>query len=44
MRRRPTLIGAMMLHMGDADAMLCGIFGQYSRHLRLIDQVIAKRA
>ena len=29
MRRRPTLIGAMMLHMGDADAMLCGIFGQY---------------
>ncbi|MFZ9150856.1 MAG: NADP-dependent malic enzyme, partial [Burkholderiales bacterium] len=43
MRRRPTLIGAMMLHMGDADAMLCGIFGQYSRHLRLIDQVIGRR-
>jgi malate dehydrogenase (oxaloacetate-decarboxylating)(NADP+) len=44
MRRRPTLIGAMMLHMGDADAMLCGIFGQYSRHLRLIDQVIGRRS
>jgi len=43
MRRRPTLIGAMMLHMGDADAILCGIFGQYSRHLRLIDQVIGRR-
>jgi len=43
MRRRPTLIGAMMLHMGDADAMLCGILGQYSRHLRLIDQVIGRR-
>ncbi|RPJ48307.1 MAG: NADP-dependent malic enzyme [Betaproteobacteria bacterium] len=43
-RRRPTLIGAMMVHMGDADAMLCGIFGQYSRHLRTIDQVIGRRA
>jgi malate dehydrogenase (oxaloacetate-decarboxylating)(NADP+) len=43
-RRRPTLIGAMMLHMGDADAMLCGIFGQYGRHLRTIDQVIGRRA
>ena len=43
MRRRPTLIGAMMLHMGDADAMLCGVLGQYGRHLRLIDQVIGRR-
>ena len=43
-RRRPTLIGAMMVHMGDADAMLCGIFGQYGRHLRTIDQVIGRRA
>jgi malate dehydrogenase (oxaloacetate-decarboxylating)(NADP+) len=43
MRRRPTLIGAMLVHMGDADAMLCGILGQYGRHLRLIDQVIGRR-
>src|SRR5678816_690761 len=24
MRQRPTLIGAMMIHMGEADGMLCG--------------------
>ena len=44
MRRRPTLIGAMLVHMGAADAMLCGILGQYSRHLNYIDRVIGKRA
>ncbi len=43
MRRRPTLIGAMLVHMGDADAMLCGILGQYGRHLHTIDQVIGRR-
>ncbi len=44
MRRLPTVIGAMLVHMGAADAMLCGILGQYSRHLRYIDRVIGKRA
>ncbi len=44
MRRLPTLIGAMLVHRGAADAMLCGIHGQYSRHLRYIDRVIGKRA
>jgi malate dehydrogenase (oxaloacetate-decarboxylating)(NADP+) len=44
MRRLPTLIGAMLVHMGAADAMLCGILGQYSRHLRYIDRVLGKRA
>ena len=43
MRRLPTLIGAMLMHMGDAEAMLCGILGQYGRHLRYIDHVIGKR-
>ncbi|MBM3341938.1 MAG: NADP-dependent malic enzyme [Betaproteobacteria bacterium] len=43
MRRLPTLIGAMLLYMGAADAMLCGILGQYGRHLRHIDRVIGKR-
>src|SRR5207237_5703377 len=27
MRRRLTLIGAMMIHLGDADGMLCGTYG-----------------
>ena len=43
MRRQPTLIGAMLLHMGEADAMVCGILGDYHRHLRFIDTVIGKR-
>ncbi|MGD9942212.1 MAG: NADP-dependent malic enzyme [Burkholderiaceae bacterium] len=43
MRRRLTLIGAMMMHMGEADGMLCGTFGTYSLHLHYIDQVIGRR-
>jgi malate dehydrogenase (oxaloacetate-decarboxylating)(NADP+) len=43
MRRSRTLIGAMLVHMGAADAMLCGILGRYGGHLRIVDQVIGKR-
>lgn len=43
MRRRLTLIGAMMIHVGDADGMICGTVGTYSNHLRFIDEVIGKR-
>jgi malate dehydrogenase (oxaloacetate-decarboxylating)(NADP+) len=42
MRRIPTLIGAMLIHMGAADAMLCGLLGNYPRHLIYIDRVIGK--
>ena len=44
MRRRNTLIGAMMIHRGDADGMICGTFGTLDLHLRYIDQVIGRRA
>jgi malate dehydrogenase (oxaloacetate-decarboxylating)(NADP+) len=44
MRRRYTLIGAMLMHMGDADAMLCGMVGRYDSHLRFIDHVIGRRS
>ena len=44
MRRRNTLIGAMLMHKGEADAMLCGTFGAHALHLRYIDQVIGLRA
>ncbi len=44
MRRRLTLIGAMMIHRGDADGMLCGTFGTYALHLHYVDQVIGRRA
>jgi malate dehydrogenase (oxaloacetate-decarboxylating)(NADP+) len=43
MRRRNTLIGAMMIHKGEADGMLCGTFGTYALHLEFIDQVIGLR-
>ncbi len=43
MRRRLTLIGAMLLHKGDVDGMICGTWGTTSTHLQYIDQVIGKR-
>ncbi len=43
MRRRLTLIGAMMLHKGEVDGMLCGTWGTTANHLHYIDQVIGKR-
>jgi malate dehydrogenase (oxaloacetate-decarboxylating)(NADP+) len=43
MRRRHTLIGAMMVRRGEADGMICGTFGTHSLHLHYIDQVIGKR-
>ncbi len=43
MRRRHTLIGAMMMHRGEADGMLCGTFGNHALHRFYIDQVIGLR-
>jgi malate dehydrogenase (oxaloacetate-decarboxylating)(NADP+) len=43
MRRRHTLIGAMAIHRGDADGMLCGTFGTHDLHRTFIDQVIGLR-
>jgi malate dehydrogenase (oxaloacetate-decarboxylating)(NADP+) len=43
LRRKPTLIGAMLLKLGYADGLLCGMTGQYSRHLGVINEVIGKR-
>jgi len=44
MRRRHTLIGAMMIHKGEADGMICGTYGTTQMHLEFIDQVLGKRA
>jgi malate dehydrogenase (oxaloacetate-decarboxylating)(NADP+) len=35
-RTRTTLIGAMLVRKGDADAMLCGTVGPYADHLRCL--------
>jgi malate dehydrogenase (oxaloacetate-decarboxylating)(NADP+) len=43
LRRKPTLIGSMLLKLGYADGMICGTTGQYSHHLGVITQVIGKR-
>jgi len=43
MRRRLTLIGAMLLHKGDVDGMICGTWGTTPLHLHYIDQVVGKR-
>ena len=40
MRRRLTLIGSMMLRMGDADGLICGTVGSYDGHLRFVDEVL----
>ncbi|WP_321933650.1 MULTISPECIES: NADP-dependent malic enzyme [unclassified Paraburkholderia] len=40
MRRRLTLIGAMMVRLGDADGMVCGTVGAYHDHLRFVDEAI----
>ncbi|MEN9587396.1 MAG: hypothetical protein RIT15_971 [Pseudomonadota bacterium] len=44
MRRRLTLISAMMLSKGYVDGMICGTWATPVQHLNYIDQVIGKRA
>jgi malate dehydrogenase (oxaloacetate-decarboxylating)(NADP+) len=39
-RRSNTLISALMLRRGEADAMLCGLVGRFDAHLDHIRQVI----
>ncbi|MFN5348077.1 MAG: NADP-dependent malic enzyme [Polaromonas sp.] len=43
MRRRLTLIGAMLLRKGEVDGLICGTWGTTHLHLHYIDQVIGKR-
>ncbi|MCW5633443.1 MAG: NADP-dependent malic enzyme [Rubrivivax sp.] len=42
MRRRLTLIGAMLLRHGHVDGLLCGTWGTTANHLHYIDQVIGR--
>ena len=43
MRRRLSLIGAMLLHKGEVDGLICGTWGGTGLHLEYVDQVIGKR-
>ena len=44
MRRRLSLIGAMLLHKGEVDGLICGTWGHTHMHLNYLDQVIGRRA
>jgi malate dehydrogenase (oxaloacetate-decarboxylating)(NADP+) len=43
MRRRTTLIAAMLLRKGEADGLICGMISTPARHLKYIDRVIGRR-
>ena len=42
LRTNTTAIGAVMVHRGEADSLICGTFGQYLWHLNYIRQVLAR--
>ena len=42
-RRSNTTIGSLMLHLGDADAMLCGLVGRFDGHLEHIRDIVGVR-
>jgi malate dehydrogenase (oxaloacetate-decarboxylating)(NADP+) len=42
-RKHNTLIGAMLLQRGDADALLCGVASKYDNQLKYIDEVIGRK-
>ena len=41
--RKPSLIGTLLLRMGECDALLCGTVGKYLAHLRHVADVIGRR-
>ena len=42
-RRSNTLISALMLKRGEADAMICGLVGRYDSHLDHVRNVIGRK-
>ncbi|HRF71205.1 MAG TPA: NADP-dependent malic enzyme [Accumulibacter sp.] len=42
LRTNNTIIGAILLKLGYADGMICGLSGRFAHHLRQIDEVIGK--
>ena len=42
MRTNTTAIGAIMVHRGEADSLICGTFGQYLWHLRYVREILAR--
>ena len=44
LRTNTTAIAGIMVHLGQADSMICGTFGQYSWHLGYITQLLQQGA
>jgi malate dehydrogenase (oxaloacetate-decarboxylating)(NADP+) len=42
MRTNTTAIGAVMVHRGEADSMICGLFGEYTWHLGYVKRVLCR--
>ncbi|MGJ5618346.1 NADP-dependent malic enzyme [Sulfitobacter sp. MF3-043] len=42
MRTNTTAIGAVMVHRGEADSMICGTFGETRWHLNYVQQVLGR--
>jgi malate dehydrogenase (oxaloacetate-decarboxylating)(NADP+) len=41
-RTRPTVIAALMVRRGEADAMLCGTIGRFHKHLEHVSMVLGR--
>jgi len=44
LRSDNTIIGAMLVKLGYADALICGMSGRFAHHLRQVEEVIGKAA
>ncbi|MEM6939478.1 MAG: NADP-dependent malic enzyme [Pseudomonadota bacterium] len=42
MRTNTTAIGAVMVHRGEADSLICGTFGEFRWHLNYVTQVLGR--
>ncbi|UCV04660.1 NADP-dependent malic enzyme [Dechloromonas denitrificans] len=43
-RRRATLYGSLMVHLGYADGLICGTFGRHETHREYVQSVIGTQA
>ncbi|MGE4312671.1 MAG: NADP-dependent malic enzyme [Pseudobdellovibrionaceae bacterium] len=44
LRTNTTVIGALMVRKGEADAMICGTLGHYHRHLKHVNDIVGLKS
>ena len=42
LRKHNTIIGAMLIRLGYADGMICGVTGRFAHHLQQVEDIIGK--